>query len=376
MAVYSKETALYKEGAIADDILDAGNKAENYITTVSGGGIMVHPESDSTSGWRIASAIELLKNGVTYIKAWLAGTDQNPLPTVRIGLDNGGHTDITEGGMDVWSGSSGTVQLAHIGYNYGKAEDGTQVKAPYFTFGQRATGSGIGNYSLSEGGANVASGYLSHAEGKNSQAIGACAHSEGYYSKAVENYSHAEGYQTEAHGYASHSAGEGTYADEQAQTVVGRFNSKKPTGQSYEDSLFKVGCGTSDSARATAFEVKQNPLGTGADDRLPKIEVNELAPFILIKAHQLETSTMPPDSYTANDVEHDITNLVPDGYDVLNITVSGTGYNCVNVYRLTWAWSNNGLKILYRLRNFAPSGSGNLTATPYVNIILINKGLL
>lgn len=95
--------------------------------------------------------------------------------------------------------------------------------------------------------------------------------------------------------------------------------------------------------------------------------------FKLIKAHNLETSPMPADSFTANDVKHDITSLVPDGYEILNITVSGTGYNCVNVYRLTWGWENNKLYVLYRLRNF---GDSQVSATPYVNIVLINKGLL
>ena len=247
------------------------------------------------------------------------------------------------------------------------------MNAPYYSFGSRASGSDIGAGSFSEGGNNVASGYMSHAEGKSTQAIGDCAHAEGISTKAVENYSHAEGYQTEAHGVASHASGEKTYADQDNQFAVGRYNKKTPSTQTYDDSLFVVGCGESEATRANAFEVTQNPLGISADDRLPKIKVNDLPPFKLIKAHNLETSPMPADSFTANDVKHDITSLVPDGYEILNITVSGTGYNCVNVYRLTWGWENNKLYVLYRLRNF---GSSQVSATPYVNIILINKGLL
>ena len=85
---------------------------------------------------------------------------------------------------------------------------------------------------------------------------------------------------------------------------------------------------------------------------------------------------MPADSYTANDVKHEITSLVPDEYDVLDITIAGTGYNCVNVYRLTWLWENNKLYIAYRLRNFNPMGTADITVTPYVNIILVNKGCI
>lgn len=101
--------------------------------------------------------------------------------------------------------------------------------------------------------------------------------------------------------------------------------------------------------------------------------VNGNPMFKLIKAHNLEATPLLPDGYTATDVSHEITDLIPDGYDVLNITMSGTGYNCVNVYRLTWSTSAGRTYILYRLRNF---GSSNVTATPYVNIVLINKGLL
>lgn len=376
MPTQSKETALFRDSAIADGISAAGQTATSYITNVSGGGIMVHPSDDSTSGWKISSTLELLKGGVAYIKAWLAGTTQHPIPTVRVGVDDSGHTDITEGGMQVWGGSSGTVELAHIGYTTDGVPEGggaQHVSAPYYSFGARASGGDIGAGSFSEGGANVASGYLSHAEGKSTQAVGDCAHAEGHGSKAVENYSHAEGYQTEAHGMSSHSSGEKTYADQDNQFVVGRYNKKKPSGQTYEDSLFTVGCGESEATRANAFEVKQNPLGISADDRLPKLKVNDLAPFKLIKAQHLETSAMPADSYTANDIQHEITSLIPDGYEVLNITISGTGYNCVNVYRLTWSVSGGKTYILYRLRNF---GNSQLSVTPYVNIILINKGLL
>ena len=325
-----------------------------------------HIEIDS-SGQRIYDT-----DGVTELASFSSSGAQ-------IGKSNSGHTNVTEGGMQVWSGSDGSTELAHIGYTHDGVPEGggsQHVNAPYYSFGSRASGSDIGAGSFSAGGGNTASGYMSHAEGKSTQAIGDCAHAEGISTKAVENYSHAEGYQTEAHGMASHASGEKTYADQDHQFVVGRYNKKKPASQTYEDSLFTVGCGESEATRANAFEVKQNPLGISADDQLPKIKVNDLAPFKLIKAHNLETSTMPPDSYTAQDVSHEITNLIPDGYEVLNITVSGTGYNCVNVYRLTWSVSNNKTYILYRLRNFNPSGTGNINVTPYVNIILINKGLL
>lgn len=48
MATYTKETALYDTGAIAEDIGAAGETASKYITTVTGGGIKVHPENNTT----------------------------------------------------------------------------------------------------------------------------------------------------------------------------------------------------------------------------------------------------------------------------------------------------------------------------------------
>lgn len=129
----------------------------------------------------------------------------------------------------------------------------------------------------------------------------------------------------------------------------------------------------------TTASLKCNGTGTldldsnGVCDVNGGYTIDGNAPFKLIKAHNLETSPMPADSFTANDVLHEITSIIPADYEVLNVTVSGTGYNCVNVYRLTWSTTGGRTYILYRLRNF---GDTQVTATPYVNIILIHKGLL
>lgn len=372
MATYSKETALYDTGAIANGISAAGQTATSYITNVSGGGIMVHPSDDSTSGWKISSTLELLKGGVAYIKAWLGGTNQHPIPAVRIGTEDGGHTNITEGGMTIYGGSDGTAELAHIGHTDDAVPEGggslPHVDAPYYSFGARSSSGDIGAGSFSEGGRNVASGAYSHAEGKSTQAVSDCAHAEGYYSKAVELYSHAEGWQSEAHGWASHAEGEMSYADQEAQTVVGRYNKKTPSGQTYEDRLFTVGCGTSDSARANAFEVKQNPLGASADDRLPKIELNELPLFKVVANVPLNAATFPADGYTANNQTKDVSSYIPDGYSILAAIPRTSGGNSLVMYYCEPSGNN----VLYRIRNYGSA----VTATPAVRLILINKGAL
>ena len=70
MATYTKETALYDTGAIADGISGAGETASNYITDVSGGGVYVHsadtpgsPSSATAKGVRITDDIDIIRNG-------------------------------------------------------------------------------------------------------------------------------------------------------------------------------------------------------------------------------------------------------------------------------------------------------------------------
>lgn len=189
---------------------DARKVATNYVTDITNG-IMVHPEGDSTTGWKIASALELLKSGVTYIKAWLAGTN-NDTPTVQIGRDDSGHTVIDSGGMVVYGGD-GHENLATIGYGATKGSTGSTGNNPYFTFGSRQSNSDKGAYSLTQGHSHTASGYASHAEGLGCDAFGNYSHAEGFMAVAYGAYSHAEGYGTNAHGQCSHAEGESTDAD-------------------------------------------------------------------------------------------------------------------------------------------------------------------
>lgn len=112
-------------------------------------------------------------------------------------------------------------------------------------------------------------GQKGHAEGTNNLVLGYSAHAEGYNTKAYGPISHAEGYNTVAgtkddleKGWCAHASGRdtvasadystamgfGTVASSTYQTVVGTFNTES-------NSLFTVGCGTSDSARKNAFAV-------------------------------------------------------------------------------------------------------------------------
>ena len=57
MATYTKETALYDTGAIANDIANAGTTATSYITRVDAtNGIRVHDLNESTDFVQVNSS--------------------------------------------------------------------------------------------------------------------------------------------------------------------------------------------------------------------------------------------------------------------------------------------------------------------------------
>lgn len=261
MATYSKETALYDTGAISSGISDASKTASNYLTDISGGGVMVHPNGDSTSGWSIASAIQLLKSGVSYIWAGL----MNNIATVRVGKEAGGHTIIDENGMRIYGDSTGSTQIANLGYGSGTDSGGGTSDAPYYTLGVRESNSAIGNYSVVEGSGSTASGYSSHAEGFVSYAIGAyshaegggasaqgvISHAEGGGSVAIGMGSHAEGSGSHANGIASHAQNYNTVASSDYQTALGKYN-EEDANDTY---AVIIGNGTDKNHRSNALAV-------------------------------------------------------------------------------------------------------------------------
>lgn len=215
----------------------AAKTASDNITSISGGGIKVHSAGDTTS-----------------------------------------YTQIKSSGIDLVA--DGT-NLSHIGKDTGQTESDTTStdKFPYYTFGVRSsdTATTRGNYSFVEGYSNKASGYCSHAEGYSTEATGRGAHAEGYTTHATGMLSHSEGagstasgvYShvegqasvasgrnshaqnrgTKASGENSHAGGYYTTAGYENQTAIGKYNNNKST------SLFEIGKGTSDSAKANAFAV-------------------------------------------------------------------------------------------------------------------------
>ena len=95
MATYTKETALYDTGAIADDISEAGQTASKYITSVGNDGIKVHPYNTSTSAVDPYNYTLIDADGMEVFKQ-NDSTNPNAAMSVaefgevsRIGMENG-----------------------------------------------------------------------------------------------------------------------------------------------------------------------------------------------------------------------------------------------------------------------------------------------
>lgn len=95
----------------------------------------------------------------------------------------------------------------------------------------------------------IANGHGAHAEGCGTYAGELYAHAEGYDTTANGNGAHAEGYNTQATGDYSHAGGMGTIANQEAMTVIGKYNNTSI------GAYFVVGNGDSSSSRKDAFVI-------------------------------------------------------------------------------------------------------------------------
>ena len=143
---------------------EAGGTASNFVTDTKDG-IFVHPKNNKDDGVRITDAIEIIKGGLSFFRAWIA----DGLAKVRVGKADAGHTIIDSNGMRVYGGD-GSEQLANIGYGEGNDAGGGVADAPYYTFGIRNEYYPVGNYSFVEGYNNRATGMGTHAGGSGCEA--------------------------------------------------------------------------------------------------------------------------------------------------------------------------------------------------------------
>ena len=189
----------------------ASGEATNFVTDTKDG-IFVHPKDNDRDGVRITDAIEIIKGGLSFFRAWV----ENGLAKVRVGKADAGHTIIDSNGMRVYGGD-GTEQLANIGYGEGNDAEGVAI-APYYEFGTRAENAGVGNYSMLCGHDNEASGFASFAEGGRNKVYDGL-------------YGHVAGFNSVADGYFAYAFGEALIS--RGQFVVGVCNDPGTNEQNY-----------------------------------------------------------------------------------------------------------------------------------------------
>lgn len=252
-------------------IEDAKQVATNYVTDITGGGILVHPEDNEEDGVKIHDAIEIIKDGITYIKLWLDGANQDQ-PKVQVGdSENGAYfliekdklsgksqshsyfetgeagttvkqvyrgdginrqfglyrassiTSVTVNGSAVTNytlqhDTQTTYGLLTFGENATPSSGASIViiyetteQNPYFTFGTRDAESEVelpnGTMSVTFGKKNNASGPCSFAEGSLNTVTGIAGHAEGDSNNVLAHAGHAEGGMNDVTGEYSHAEG-------------------------------------------------------------------------------------------------------------------------------------------------------------------------
>lgn len=125
----------------------------------------------------------------------------------------------------------------------------------------------IGNASHVEGTGNIAPNASIHLEGLDpgttSSFVNGANHAEGAGNLAGAAASHAEGIRNEIghNAYASHAEGIKNTTQNRAEHASGQYNKSNKATDTFGDAgntLFSIGCGTSDADRKNAFEVMQD----------------------------------------------------------------------------------------------------------------------
>ena len=142
-----------------------------------------------------------------------------------------------EGGITTASGANSHAE----GYSTTASEESSHAE------GNSTTASGESSHA--EGYNTTASMHNAHAEGASTTASAVSSHSEGVSTTASNYASHAEGFMSTASGKCSHAGGTGTKALHNNEVAYGSYN------ESYADTLFSIGDGTSDTKRHNAFEI-------------------------------------------------------------------------------------------------------------------------
>lgn len=170
-----------------------------------------------------------------------------------------GSNSHSEGTSTTASGNNSHSEgLNTISSGINSHAEGNASKA--YGSGSHAEGSGIasGNYSHAEGDQTKAEGAGSHAEGYKTIASGTYSHAEGGNTNSGGEYSHAGGVNCNSDGYASLAHGNHVNTKNNSEIALGKFNVVNEGDTLTEQSLFTIGCGTSDTERENAILITQS----------------------------------------------------------------------------------------------------------------------
>lgn len=165
---------------------------------------------------------------------------------------------LTEGDRTVACGvashAEGGLTRASADYSHSEGLTGESRGIGSHTEGIRTDADGIASHA--EGFGTNAEGDVSHAQGFGTDAKGDISHAEGLVTNASGFVSHAQGIATHAKGTASSSSNLATIANNDFQTVIGKFNraSRRRNNKKRSDDAFIIGNGHP-CARSNAFRV-------------------------------------------------------------------------------------------------------------------------
>ena len=92
---------------------DASTKATSYITELTNG-VLVHPEDNDSTGWRIQDALELLVDNQSLIYAGATGATGAVGAIVRIGSEDDMHVTMTPSELAFRDGSGTSVAYIEV----------------------------------------------------------------------------------------------------------------------------------------------------------------------------------------------------------------------------------------------------------------------
>jgi len=148
-------------------------------------------------------------------------------------------------------GTSATIEGTEntVSGNYSHAEGSSNKATAVCCHVEGSSNEATANNAHAEGNGTKATGNAAHAEGATNTASGACSHVGGNLANATSENSFAHGYNVYANGKQSIVLGRDLNSDYDNQCAVGKFNDNKST------SIFEVGIGTANNARANGLEL-------------------------------------------------------------------------------------------------------------------------